>query len=181
MATGPRYSVKFRRRREEKTDYKKRLALLKSGKSRAVIRLSNRYAIIQIVQYSQKGDKTLLTVNSNQLKKLGWKHSSKSLPAVYLIGLLAGKLAVDKKIGETVFDIGRKTSTKGGRVYAVLKGLTEAGLSIPHDNSNFPDEDRCSGKHINAEVAKDFEKVKQNVLKAQVVENKEKKKKEAKK
>ncbi|MEM3341348.1 MAG: 50S ribosomal protein L18, partial [Thermoplasmata archaeon] len=36
MAQGPRYSVKFRRRREGKTDYRYRLKLLKSGKVRAV-------------------------------------------------------------------------------------------------------------------------------------------------
>ena len=38
-----------RRRREGKTDYKARLAMLKSEKPRLVIRKSNRYLVVQIV------------------------------------------------------------------------------------------------------------------------------------
>ncbi|MDK2384746.1 MAG: 50S ribosomal protein L18, partial [Candidatus Korarchaeota archaeon] len=38
MARSARYKVRFRRRREGKTDYKKRLALLKSGLPRMVVR-----------------------------------------------------------------------------------------------------------------------------------------------
>ena len=45
MATGPRYAVKFRRRREGKTDYKKRLNLLKSELPRFIVRISNKYIL----------------------------------------------------------------------------------------------------------------------------------------
>ena len=43
MAKGKRYSVKFRRRREGKTNYKKRLAFVKSDLPRLVVRRSNKY------------------------------------------------------------------------------------------------------------------------------------------
>ncbi|MGM0388528.1 MAG: 50S ribosomal protein L18, partial [Natrinema limicola] len=42
MATGPRYKVPMRRRREVRTDYHQRLRLLKSGKPRLVARKSNK-------------------------------------------------------------------------------------------------------------------------------------------
>ena len=45
---GPRYSVKPRRRREGKTDYRKRLKLLRSGKVRVAIRKSLKNTQIQL-------------------------------------------------------------------------------------------------------------------------------------
>ncbi|MBT3583115.1 50S ribosomal protein L18, partial [Candidatus Woesearchaeota archaeon] len=48
MASGPRYTVKFRRRRAGKTNYHNRLALLLSRKPRLVIRKTNKYIICQI-------------------------------------------------------------------------------------------------------------------------------------
>ncbi|RLG18171.1 50S ribosomal protein L18, partial [Candidatus Micrarchaeota archaeon] len=92
-ATGPIYKVKFRRRRENKTDYKRRFALLKSGKVRLVVRRSNRNVIVHFVQHDEKGDKTLCFVNSKALSKFSW-NPKRNLPTAYLTGLLAGKLAL---------------------------------------------------------------------------------------
>jgi len=47
-AKGPSYVVYYRRRREGKTDYAKRLALVKSGKTRMVVRRSNKGLVIQL-------------------------------------------------------------------------------------------------------------------------------------
>ena len=41
MAWKPTYNVSFRRRLEGKTNYQKRLALMKSGKAKLVVRKSN--------------------------------------------------------------------------------------------------------------------------------------------
>ena len=41
MSRTSTYEVKFKRRNEGKTNYKKRLAMLKSGRPRAVIRKTN--------------------------------------------------------------------------------------------------------------------------------------------
>ena len=172
MAKGSRFAVKFRRRREGRTDYKKRLGLLKSNLPRFVVRISNKYIICQFIEYAKESDKTLLTVNSNQLTKLGWKHESKNLPASYLTGLLAGKLASEKGIKKAVLDIGLQTSKKGARLYAALKGVIDAGVEIPHGEENIPKEERISGTHIKETIPKDFEKVKANILKAKVVKKK---------
>ena len=40
MSQGPRYRIKLRRRREGRTDYRHRLALLKSGETRIAVRRS---------------------------------------------------------------------------------------------------------------------------------------------
>jgi len=69
MATGPTYVVKFRRRRENITDYKKRLKLLKSKKLRFAVRRFLNNILAQITLYNEKGDKTLLTIHSKILEK----------------------------------------------------------------------------------------------------------------
>ena len=49
MATGSRYFVPFRRRREGKTDYYKRTRLVVADAPRMVVRKTNRHIIIQLV------------------------------------------------------------------------------------------------------------------------------------
>ena len=48
MAKGPRYHVPFRRRREGKTDFRKRLRHLQSGMPRLVVRKTNTKVIVQV-------------------------------------------------------------------------------------------------------------------------------------
>ena len=49
MATGPRYFVPFRRRREGKTDYYQRTRLIVADVPRMVVRKTNRHIIVQLV------------------------------------------------------------------------------------------------------------------------------------
>ena len=56
-----------RRRLESKTDYKSRLALLKSEKPRLVVRKTNRYIIVQIVSSEIAQDKILVGKTSKKL------------------------------------------------------------------------------------------------------------------
>lgn len=160
MATGPRYAVKFRRRREGKTNYHKRIALLKSGLPRLVVRKSNRYITCQVVQYNPKGDKTLVDINSLALKRLGWKHTFKSLPAAYATGFLAGLTANKAKVNKAVLDYGLFTVTKGSKIYATLKGFVDAGVKVNHKDDIFPNESRLSGEHISESVKNDFKVLK---------------------
>lgn len=160
MATGPRYSVRFRRRRESKTDYHKRLSYLKSGKKRLVVRKSNSAVIAQLVEYSIKGDKTLLSVKSSTLKKFGWKGSVKNIPAAYLTGYLLGK---ENKAKEVLLDIGQIYSRKGVKVYAIAKGFKDAGNNLDFDETMSPSQDRIEGKHLSADVQKNFQKVKKKI------------------
>ncbi|HIQ51586.1 MAG TPA: 50S ribosomal protein L18 [Nautiliaceae bacterium] len=157
MAKGPRYVVKFRRRREGKTNYRKRLALLKSGKARFVFRRTLTKIIGQVIIYEEKGDKTLVSATSEELRKFGWKAGLKNVPASYLTGLLLGLKAKEKGINEGVFDLGLYSPTKGNRAFAFLKGLLDANIEIPHSEDKFPSEDRIRGEHIaNFEKKRDY-------------------------
>ncbi|MBT4935783.1 50S ribosomal protein L18 [Candidatus Woesearchaeota archaeon] len=149
MARNKPKSVLYRRRRERKTDYKKRRTLLLSQKPRVVFRSTNNKIIGQIVSFEPKGDKVLVGVDSTFLAKHGWKYSYKNIPAAYLTGLSLGKSALEHKITDAVFDTGFKTPHRRGKAYAFLKGLCDAGLNVPHgDDSIFPDDARLSGAHI---------------------------------
>ena len=165
MAEGPRYHVPYRRRREGKTDYRKRLALLKSDKTRAVVRRSLSGTIVQMVDYTVEGDKVLVQASYKDLKKMGWKNSLKDTSASYLTGLLAGKKALKSDINEAVLDIGLLEPVRGSRVFATLKGLLDAGVNIPHGDGMFPPEDRISGSDKkDNKFTKDFEAIKVKIL-----------------
>ncbi len=150
---GKTYIVAHRRRREGLTDYKQRLRLIKSGKPRFVIRRSVNNVTCQIIDYSPDGDKTLVSVNSNDIKKLGWKGNPGNLPGAYLVGLLCGQMAAKKKVKDAVLDAGLYVSTPGSRIYSALKGAIDSGLQIPHSEEILPKEERIKGQHV-AELAK---------------------------
>jgi large subunit ribosomal protein L18 len=147
MASGPRYSVKYRRRREGKTDYRSRLALVKSRKPRMVVRKTSTNIIVQFITYAPEGDKVVGTALSRELTTLGWKYSTKSIPAAYLTGYLASK-RVAGKVSEAVLDIGLSGPRKGAKIFAALKGALDGGIKIPHGKEIFPSDDRIKGKHI---------------------------------
>jgi len=158
-----KYVILFKRRREKKTNYNKRIALLKSKKIRLVVRRSLSNISIQFVNFMPKGDTVVASASSTELKKLGWSRTG-NVPAAYLTGLLAGKKAKDKKIEEAVLDLGLQTSTKGSRVYAALKGVLDSGVNVPHSEEILPSEDRIKGKHISSDVEKQFEDVKSKIV-----------------
>ena len=151
--------MQFSRRRKGITNYRKRLALLKSGVPRAVVRFSNAKVSIQIIEFANEGDKVLATANSNDVTGMGWKGSKTNVPASYLSGMLAAKRAVKAGVSSAVLDIGRITPTLGGRAFATLKGLVDGGLDVPHSDDLYPDDGRISGAHISDKISKDFEKV----------------------
>ncbi len=148
LAKGPRYRVKYRRRREGKTNYRKRLKLLLSKKPRLVVRLTNTRVIAQIIEYNPDGDRVIAAVDSSKLRELGWKGDLNNTPAAYLTGMLIAKVAMEKGVKEAVLDIGLHSPTRGSRVFAVLRGAVEAGLNVPHSEEVFPDDSRVRGEHI---------------------------------
>ncbi len=88
-----RIVVQKRRRKERKTDYRKRLKLLTSNKPRLVVRKTNRYIIAQIVKSKEAQDKVIFGYTTKKLSEFNWKYSFKCLPAAYLLGLIIGKKA----------------------------------------------------------------------------------------
>ena len=148
-AKGPRYRVPFRRRREGKTDYRARKALILSKLPRIVARGSLNHMTVQVVKAKIEGDEVLTSAHSKELtKKFGWKGSCGNTPAAYLTGFLCGLKALEKGIKKAILDIGLKTPTKGSKVFAVLKGLLDAGVEVPHGEEKLPDESRIRGEHI---------------------------------
>jgi large subunit ribosomal protein L18 len=149
LAHGTKYKVAFRRRREGKTDYGARIKLVDLEKYRLVVRVSNSYVTVQVIKYNDIGDETVVAAHSKELQKdFGWLGGSKNTSAAYLTAYLCGKRALAKGIDEAVLDIGLKSSTKGSKIYAALKGANDAGLYVPHGESILPDDDRISGQHI---------------------------------
>lgn len=161
---GPRHRVPFRRRRENKTNYRYRLKLLKSRMPRAVVRKSLKHTIVQFIEYDIHGDKVLTTASSTELRKMGWTGSTSNLPAAYLTGLLAGTRATEKQIESAVLDIGLNQPIKGSRIFASLRGILDAGISLPHGENIFPNEERLTGKHLSEGKPDEFKKIKNKIL-----------------
>jgi len=148
MAKDSRYCVQLRRRREGKTDYKARKALVLSGKPRFVARGTLKNVIAQIVVAKPHGDEVLVSAHSRELKKYEWKAPGGNLPAAYLTGLLCGLKAKAQGVKEVILDIGLHSPSKGARVFAMLKGVLDAGVHVPHSEEKLPDEKRIEGEHI---------------------------------
>ncbi len=166
MATGSRYRVKFRRVRSGKTDYRARKQLLISKKPRLVIRKSLKNTMVQIIVPAEVGDKTIVSASTQDLKKYGYTGGNNTTSA-YLTGLLLGYRA--KKVGqkEAILDAGLYHTTRGGRLFAALKGAVDAGLDVPHEPEVFPSEERVKGKHIDkyrkTNISEQFEGVVQKI------------------
>jgi len=150
-----------RRRMENKTDYKLRTGLLKSGIPRIVVRRTNKYFILQAVESIEAQDKVIATITSKDLLKNGWDAkkggSLKSIPAGYLTGILMAK-----KLGKGKFimDLGMARTESGSRVFAVVKGLIDGGLGISAKKEVFPSEERLNGEHLKDDVKAMIAKVK---------------------
>ena len=139
--------VPFKRKSQGRTDYRKRLKLLKSNIPRLVVRRMLNNILIQIIKYSPDGDQVLASAHSREIVKYGWKGHRGNIPAAYLTGLLCGKKAAGK-VKKCILDIGLQTPIKGSTLYSALKGVLDAGIEIPHSKEVYPSEDRIKGLHI---------------------------------
>lgn len=144
--------LQFRRRREDRTNYRRRLAFLKSDSPRLTVRTSIKRIYLQIIEYSPKGDKILVACDSHKLKDYGWNLSVSNLPSAYLTGLLCGKIAKSKlnksQLSRIIFDSGRGEISKGNIMYSALKGFADSGMNIPFSEDKLPSKERLSGTHI---------------------------------
>merc|ERR1712188_185791 len=179
-----RYQVKYRRRREGKTDYQARKRLVaqdknkyNSKKYRLVVRFTNKDIVAQIVFSEIVGDKVMCAAYSHELKRYGLKVGLTNYAAAYCTGLLLarrvnkkfnladlyeGKVDVDgtteieedessrdygqfvmnedgeRRPFKALLDVGLKRTTTGARIFGALKGATDGGLYIPHNQKRFP-------------------------------------------
>jgi large subunit ribosomal protein L18 len=139
----------FKRRREGKTDYRKRRALIQGRKPFLAVRISNKYIYGQILQAGPKGDGTLCASSSRDLaKEYAWKGSAKNIPSAYLTGYLLGNEARKNNIKEATVYSGVSRFIHGSRIAAFLKGVRDSGLELELDEEILPDEQRIKGNHI---------------------------------
>lgn len=158
-----------RRRKEFKTDYGKRLELLKSQKPRLVLRKTNRYIIGQYITSKETQDKVEIGVNSRDLMRYGWpkdfENSLKSVPASYLAGYLIGKKIAKEKKETPIADFGMMRAIQKSKLYSFIKGIVDSGVKVPHDPKVFPDDARISGKNLKKDFSEFFGKIKSNIEK----------------
>jgi len=148
MANSSNYRVKLRRRREGKTDFQARKALVSSGRPRLVTRAAIKNITVQILMAKLNGDEVLAAANSRELvKSYGWKAATGNIPAAYLTGYLCGLKAKAKGVKEAILDIGLVPPIKGAKVFAALSGMVDAGIDVPHSEEKIVKE-RMKGDHI---------------------------------
>jgi len=186
-----RFQVKYRRRREGKTDYYARKRLITQAKNkynapkyRLVVRFTNKEVIVQIIYARISGDFVLTAARSKELPRYGINHGLTNWTAAYATGLLAARRALtklglaDKYEGvaepdgtisttqalddedaprpfKVYLDVGLKRTSTGSRVFGALKGASDGGLCIPHNEKRFPGYDP-EGKQLDAEVLKKY-------------------------
>lgn len=95
--------MKFRRRREGKTDYRQRKRLCtqdknkyQSPKYRLVVRFTNRKVICQIIYALVDGDRVLCQASSTELARYGLSVGLKNYAAAYCTGLLVARRLLQK-------------------------------------------------------------------------------------
>jgi len=98
-----RFQVKYRRRREGKTDYRARKRLVaqdknkyNSPKYRLVVRVSNKDIVTQIAYAKIEGDIVLAAAYSHELKNYGVKTGLSNYAAAYATGLLLARRVLTK-------------------------------------------------------------------------------------
>jgi len=129
---------------ECKTDYLKRLILLKSEKPRIVFRKTNMYIIGQYVESEAAQDKIIFG-------------------ASYLTGYLVAKKILKDKLKEPIVDLGMQRVIKKTKIFAFIKGLIDGGIKIKCDKENFPEAERLSGKSTKEDISKIVQEVKSKI------------------
>jgi len=161
-----RFVVKFKRRRQCKTNYRKRIRLVAQYKNkydtkkfRLVVRKTNRDIICQIFSSDLTHDECLVSAYSHELKRYGIPCGLTNYPAAYCTGLLLARRlyaklekqndCVDEVNGDfylddesdafrAFLDTGLSRCSTGANIFGVLKGAVDGGLNIPHNTRRFP-------------------------------------------
>ncbi|KAL7423662.1 60S ribosomal protein L5 [Cryptotrichosporon argae] len=155
-----------------------------SPKYRLVVRITNKQVICQIVYAKIQGDVVLTHASSRELPRYGIKHGLTNWTAAYATGLLVARRALtklglaDKYEGFTeptgevqlvealdgddeprpfkaYLDVGLRRTSTGNRVFGAMKGASDGGIFIPHNEKRFPGYDP-EGKELDAEVLQKY-------------------------
>merc|ERR1712196_326508 len=155
-----RYQVKYRRRREGKTDYYARKRLVaqdknkyNSPKYRFVVRFSNKDITCQVMSSKIAGDVTHTAAYAHELERSGLLCARRLLQKYNLDKTFEGNVEVDGEFDDwyihneededgvsafhALMNVGLKTTTLGSKLFAALKGAFDGGLEIPHSEKKF--------------------------------------------
>ncbi|XP_024024612.1 60S ribosomal protein L5 [Morus notabilis] len=135
-----RYQVKFKRRREGKTDYRARIRLINQDKNkyntpkyRFVVRFTNKNIIAQIVSASIAGDIVLAAAYSYELPQYGLEVGLTNYAAAYCTGLLVARrvlkqLEMDGEYEGNVEATGEDFSVEPTENRRPFRALLDVGL-----------------------------------------------------
>jgi large subunit ribosomal protein L18 len=154
-----------RRRKENKTDYLKRLKLLKGEKPRIVFRKTNRFIISEYILSKEAQDRAVFGFDSRKLNEYGWpkdaQGSLKSTTASYLTGYLTGKTIIKQKLETPILDAGMNRVLHKNKIYAFIKGMIDSGMKINCEKEFFPEESRIKGQHLKNKIP--FDEIKSKI------------------
>ncbi|KAG7571084.1 hypothetical protein FFLO_00909 [Filobasidium floriforme] len=155
-----------------------------SPKYRLVVRFTNKQVIVQIVYAKLQGDFVFCAASSSELPRYGVKHGLTNWTSAYATGLLCARRAL-KKLGldekyegitepdgemtitealegddeprpfKVFLDVGLKRTTTGNRIFGALKGASDGGLYVPHNEKRFPGYD-IESKELDAETLQKY-------------------------
>jgi large subunit ribosomal protein L18 len=140
------YVHTLKRIRDDKTNYRKRAAILIGRHSFVTVKVSDQNVAAQVLKPTPNGDVVIASAHSRELEKRGWKGALNNLPACYLTGLMMARKALDKGVKDAVLYIGKDHFTS--RVGACMKGIVDGGISMPVSEESLPEEERITGQHI---------------------------------
>jgi large subunit ribosomal protein L5e len=153
-----------------------------SPKYRLVVRFTNTDVICQIAYARIEGDVIVASAYSHELPQYGVKVGLTNYAAAYCTGLLVARRILTKlglaDIYEGVtapdgtlvlteeqddsprpfkafLDVGLKRTTTGAKVFAALKGASDGGIYIPHNEKRFPGYDN-EAKTLDADTLRKY-------------------------
>jgi len=134
-------------------------------KNRLIVRISNKDVTAQIAYARIEGDVVICAAYSHELPKYGVKVGLTNYPACYATGYLLARRCnakfrlderyegVEEVTGEMYcvedleqgpgamrahLDVGLARTTTGAKVFAVMKGVVDGGIDVPHSEKRFP-------------------------------------------
>ncbi|KAH9782952.1 Ribosomal L18 c domain-containing protein [Citrus sinensis] len=135
-----RFQVKYKRRREGKTDYRARIRLINQDKNkyntpkyRFVVRFTNKDIIAQIVSANIVGDSVLAAAYAHELPRYGLEVGLTNYAAAYCTGLLLARrvlkmLEMDDEYEGNVEATGEDYSVEPADTRRPFRALLDVGL-----------------------------------------------------
>lgn len=135
-----RFQVKFKRRREGKTDYRARIRLINQDKNkyntpkyRFVVRFTNKDIVAQIVSASIAGDMIMAAAYAHELPQYGLKVGLTNYAAAYCTGLLLARrvlkmLEMDDEYQGNLEATGEDYSVEPAESRRPFRALLDVGL-----------------------------------------------------